>query len=228
MKQLRYLVFAMALAGSPAIAQSRFGSAHVGFTLQQQQIDLPTQVATRHALRGLAAMTGSGQTLPVGFPLAISQADDLQQLQLGWGFEVNDVTQERLKAGATIDRAARGNGQWRYALLSHGKPVGLVTVQRGAPGWEVVSFGGAGLSRDIQALLDRYAGRRVQLRYVRVPQAGADFIEVRDGVAPAMYAPLHAAKVSLGAAVGRPGLYSAAELLPMLRSAAARNVDVMH
>lgn len=228
MKQLRYLVLATALAGSAAFAQSLSGPGQAGFVLQRQDIDGPTQAAALHALRGLTAMVGTGRAFPAGFPLAISSVDDLRQLQLGWGFEVNDVAPSQLKAGVPIEQAARGNGQWRYALLSHGKPVGLVTVQRGAQGWQVVSFGGAGLSQDIQRLLDRYPGRNVHFRYVRFPQAGADFIEVRQGAAPPMYAPLRAAQASLGAALGRPGLYSAAELLPVLRTATARNIDLLH
>lgn len=229
MKQLRYIVFAAALLSGAASSQSISRQNASNFVLQAQAVDAPTRSAVKQALRQLAGLAEQGHALPVGFPLAVATLAELQQLQLGWGFAVNDVDANALQAGQPLGQTAHPSGQWRYALLSQGKPVGLVTIAQGVHGWQVVSFGGTGLSQDIQSVLNRYAGKpQLQLRYVRVPQASSDFIEISQGNTPAMYAPLQAARQSLGRALPQQALYRADQLAPSLRTAAARSRDLSH
>jgi len=230
MKHLRYILLATVLASGSVYAQSSMVGAGPGFVMPGQAAAAPAQAAAAQALRNFIATVDVGQALPPGFPLDVAAPAALKQARIGWGFAVHDVQPDSLRAGTPLARAAQETGQWRYAVMVLGKPVGLLTMEYTGKEWRLVSIGGAGMSRDVQALVARYGNQRnVRLRYLRVPQATADFIEVSQGAAPARYAPLSAARESLGLRM-RPdaGLLDAAELMPGLRQAATRNLNVMY
>ncbi|WP_374248959.1 hypothetical protein [Thermomonas sp.] len=182
-------------------------------------------------MRGLSAFAAQfgkmDDRLPPGFPLALADAGDLHGVRIGWGFQVYDVDAAALASKANLEDVARPTGIWRYEVLAKGRPVGLATVAKTSQGWQVVSFGGTGLARDIHALMVSHGTRAdTHLRYVRVPQATADFIAVQRGGAPARFAPLQAARDLLqgqGHGVPRDGLLDGAVLRAQLRQAVKTN-----
>lgn len=238
MKHLRYILLATALGSAAAFAQPG-ASAPPGFAMPGMQAAGPAQAAAVRALRDFAAGLRQGEPLPPGFPLAVNDGAQLARATIGWGFAVNDVEPADLKAGHGLAASAQPIGQWRYAIMLHGSPVGLLTLEHTAGGWEPVSFGGAGLGREIDALVARYGhAPGTRLRYVRVPQATADFIEVSQGTGPARYAPLRAARESLRANMpasaagssssGATALLDEAQLVPGLRQIVARTTAQLH
>lgn len=245
MKKWRYLWTALAIASVPALAQPGIGLKTAAFETAAGARHSPAHAAAVLALKTLAAelrldphrlssparamarLGGSDSDLPAGFPLAVRNAAALDQATIGWGFAVYDVRPDALQRGESLTDGAQATGQWRFAVLVHGQPVGLVTMVRAAQGWQAVSFGGAGLSRDINRFVIRHAAQAdATLRYVRVPQATADFIEIGGPGQTASYVPLAAARASLHLVDAQH--YSDAELVPALRNAAALNIAVRH
>lgn len=192
-----------------------------------RQLDSHFSAATGAQSQALArrgALVAQKQpSLPAGFPLAVGKASALAQVRVGWGFEVYDVLPADLQSGTSLREAARPTGEWRYALLLDGKPVGLVTVVSAGTGWKAVSFGGSGLSRNIGAVVRQY-GRRAgwHLRYVRVPQATADFVEVDHAATASRYVPMRAAVHSLHLTNTQP--LAGAALMGKLRQSVARHL----
>ncbi|HEX7369380.1 MAG TPA: hypothetical protein VF284_03755 [Rhodanobacteraceae bacterium] len=249
MKSFRYFLIAAVVASGPALAQSPASSNGPNFAMATQA-SINTAPGRADAVLALQAFTGAVQAgqahaafashgshhnhvpllrraMPAGFPLAVNDLADLQQARIGWGFAVYNIDPRSLLAGKNLDASARPTREWRYAILLQGKPVGLVTMLHTATGWKAVSFGGAGLSADLGTQLARY-GRQsgAQLRFVRVPQAGADFIEVKRGTAIPSFVPLAAARASLHLDTASPR--SGAELVSSLRQAVQASLAVTH
>ncbi len=245
MKSFRCILVAATLASGSVFAQSAAPAGASGFALAGHAARAPAHAAAVRALRAFAEqvdhgpalargtaramsrLARGGQAAPPGFPLAVRDVAALKQATIGWGFAVNDVRPANLLDGANLEAGAQPIGQWRYAIMVHGKPVGLVTMAETDDGWQAVSFGGAGLSADIDGLVQRYGGQPgLRMRYVRVPQASADFIEIKHDAAPARYVPLQAARASLHLEVSsRP---VGAELVPGLREAVRQNMAITH
>lgn len=245
MKSFHWIPLATLLACGSVFAQPATPAGTSGFVTAAQADTTPARAAAADALKNLAAHVGAAGTTapgtaraleradharhasPPGFPLAVDDTGKLAGATIGWGFAVNDVLPADLAADADLAAAARPTGQWRYAIMLHGKPIGLVTVVDTGDGWQAVSFGAATLSADIDTLVRQRAGDPdMTLRYVRVPQATADFIEVSRHGAPARYVPLQAARASLH--LDRATPRTGADLVPALREAARRNLAVSH
>lgn len=231
MKKMHYMLLAVVLAGGPAFAQtsaqisSRAGGPD--FVMASARPASPAQAAATRGLHEFAArFSADAGQLPKGFPLDVRDLGELRHAQLGWGFQVYDVSQAALLSGADLEAAAQPTGIWRYEVVLHDRPVGLLTLARTAHGWEVVSVGGAGLVEDIETVVAAQAGSvHTQLRYVRVPQATADFIQVKRGAAAARFAPLRAARDTLQVRAGVAGtaLLDGGDLQAQLRQLAARS-----
>lgn len=233
MKKMHCMALAMALAGGSAVAQTSAQlPATAGgpdFVMASARRASPAQAAAVRGLRDFAArFAGDAGQLPKGFPLDVRDLGELRHAGLGWGFQVYDVSGAALMSGADLESAARPTGIWRYEVVLHDRPVGLLTLARTAHGWEVVSVGGAGLVEDIETVVAAQGSgvRAPQFRYVRVPQATADFIQVKRGAAAAQFAPLRAARGSLkvrASVAGTGGLLDGGELQAQLRQLIARD-----
>jgi hypothetical protein len=177
----------------------------------------PQRAAANRALREFSTQwQKQAGTLPRGFPFDVKDLADLAGAKIGYGFRVHDADPASLVAGDSLDASARDTGQWRFNVVLAGRPVGLITLVNDGGAWQAVSFGGAKLAAEIDAVAQASPGE--SLRYVRVPQATADFIEVGKG----RYAPLQAARESLN--IGKSGLVADAELAAQLREGVARNL----
>jgi hypothetical protein len=212
-----------------ALAQPPQLQSEPDFAVQASRIPSPARAGATQALRGFAArVQGEAGTLPPGFPFDVADVGDLQNATIGFGFQVYDADPTSLLAGASLDKSAHATGVWRFAVNVAGKPIGLMTMTETAAGWEAVSMGGAGLVKEVDAVVYSQANKSgVQLRYVRVPQATADFIEVSGSASAARFVPLQAARESLRLAAGGKagdGLVADADVLAQLRDAVARNL----
>jgi hypothetical protein len=216
-----------ALASSTSFAQPPNAAATLDFGSNASRSVSPARGAAEQALRQLGdRLRGKEGTVPQGFPFDIRDVADLRGARLGYGFEVFDADAASLNGGDSLARSAQATGAWRFAVTSQGRVVGLITLVPGASGWDVVSLGGAGLSREIDAVVYAQGARNdTRLRYVRVPQATSDFIEVQTGAAEARFAPLQAARENLRLAAGKgDGLLSEREVQTSLRHALERTL----
>lgn len=161
-------------------------------------------------------------TLPSGFPFDVADFSDLERAQLGKGFEVYSVPPQRLLAGrGRLEELAEGTGIWNFPVLVDGRPVALLEVAQVEGRWEVLGAGAAQLAQDLQGLASAYA-QGGSFRFIRIYQATADLMEVRDGAGQARFVPLVAARQSLGLArpEGKESALAASEdLLPALQDA---------
>lgn len=224
----RYLIpagFAL-LAGIVCAAHAAKPMTEADFAAPAERVATPMRAAATAALQQFAAQfVSEAGTLPPGFPLQLNDVAELQGASLGYGFQVYDLDANSLAAGASLAAAARPTGTWRFAVSVNGRSIGLVTLAADGDKWQAVSFGGAGLAAEMEALV-KAQPRGAQLRYLRLPQATADFIEVRSG-GVARFAPLRAARESLllAADARGDGLLAEAALTAELRETVARHID---
>jgi len=182
----------------------------------------PAHAAAVDALQTLALrVQADAGSLPKGFPFDVQDVSDLAQARVAYGFEVYDADPASLIAGESLERSARPTGIWRFAVMIGERPVGLITMAPADAGWTAVSMGGAGLVKEVDAVVHAHANT-AQLHYVRVPQATADFIEVKSGGAEARFLPLRAARESLRLDADG-GLLADRALQAGLREAVSRN-----
>lgn len=230
MKNMRYILLAAVLAGGTAFAQAPAGAGGADFVMASTQSSSPARVAAMRGLHRFAArFAGDAGQLPKGFPLDVRDVGQLRHAQLGWGFQVYDVSRAALMSGADMEADAQPTGIWRYEVVLHGRPIGLLTMARTDAGWSMVSLGGAKLVGDIQDVVGAYGNQAAtRFRYVRVPQATADFIQVKHGAAAAQYAPLQAARSALrmqAQAASGSNLLEGSELQSQLRKVLARDTS---
>lgn len=232
MKNMRYLCLFVAMTSGSVFAQQRLEVSQADFISPTARMLSASQLAAAQGLRHFAAgFTDQGGKLPPGFPLAVNDVGELRNVKAGWGFQVYDVDPAVLSSNLSLEVSARPTGIWRYAVTLHGRTVGLVTMARSARGWEVVSMGGSKLANDIDGVVGRYGmSAGTQLRYVRVPQATADFIQVKRGMEPAQFAPLQATRRMLSSSsrlqtreLAGDALLSGNDLKTTLRQTVVRN-----
>lgn len=217
---------AMALAATATFARPPEKRPAPSFELEAPKEISPSRAAAVKALALFTAEIIQRGSLPPGFPPVVQNPEQMKHARIGWGFEVYEPHPISLEAGLTLEAAANPVGSWRYAVILQGHPIFLMTLAPTAEGWQMVSMGGTGLGEEIGALLPRFEGQTgTKLRFIRVPQAMADFIEVKEGDQPARYLPLRAARMSLQ--IEQPeGIQAepleASAILPHLRQAVAR------
>ncbi|RDU95706.1 hypothetical protein [Trinickia dinghuensis] len=136
----------------------------------------------------------------------IFDIDDRQlgSAKIGDGFETYLVDPKRLLAGKLLGQSLYGSGEWRFVVVANGKGIGLITVALMNSKWTMVEAGASELASEIVSVAARYAQQNpgARLRFVRSPQAVADFIEVSApsgaGAASApVYVPLASARATL-------------------------------
>lgn len=220
----RCISLALFLCAGAAFAGPPQPAVEADFAAASARVETPARAGAERALRDFAAQwRGQAGTLPQGFPFDVADVGDVARAQVGYGFRVYDTDPAMLLAGASVGDAARATDTWRFGVTLDGRPIGLMTLVQDAGGWQAVSFGGAGLAKEIDAVVDARGGE--PLRYVRVKQATSDFIAVGEG-GKARYAPLRAARESLRlAAVGKrdgDGLYADADIAAQLRDSLGR------
>ncbi|MCE3263673.1 MAG: hypothetical protein K0R43_2752 [Pseudoduganella sp.] len=183
--------------------------------------------AMQAAKRGLTQFAEHQQAIrpgssPQDFPLDITDVGDLKQASISHGFEIYTVDPKELLARGDLSALAKPTGEWRFVVSLRGKPIGLATVQKVNGRYETVAYGGAVLAKDVDAAMGAHGNNaRSNMRFIRIYQARADFLEVDR----AKFAPLHSARESLLMKKAGDQLVDGAELLEPLRAAVKANIE---
>lgn len=160
-------------------------------------------------------------SLPDAFPFDVNDLSELKNAKLGLGFEVFSAHPQTLLAGGRpFEQMLLGTGVWNFVVLSDGHPIALLEMEKVNGKWQVNGAGASKLAQDVHATSVNHAGKNA-FRFVRIYQATADFMEVKDMEGRARYAPLLAARQSLRmsapSAEVLPG--ASADVLPELQEA---------
>lgn len=226
------LIGAVLLCALPAEAQSIAADAASARAAGGQARMHRAAAAARTALAAFVrhALENGTQGVPSQVPFDVTDLQDLGQATIGQGFQMHTVDPAEVIAGRSdISGMVRPTGEWRFVVQAKGKPVGLVTMREAGGTWEAVSFGGAGLAREMDGLMARHGNAdRSNLRFVRVYQAQSDLLEVTsEKDAGRRFVLLHSAQRALAlpqsAAAGEV-LHDSSELLDPLRNAIRQNL----
>ncbi len=124
---------------------------------------------------------------------------DLDKAFVGEGFQVFTIPPDRLlsaNASDSFNSLAMPSTIWEFLVMTDGKATGIVTVDRMNGVWKAVSFGKAGLAKQLEAGLKAWPAG-YQLRLIRIYQAMSDFIEVSSADKILGVVPLTSAKAAL-------------------------------
>lgn len=193
----------------------------------------------RAAVSGLAALvarlpeSASGAT---GIRRIFGIVDDrtLEHATIGEGFETYFIDPKALLAGKLLGDSLYGSNEWRFIVMANGEGVGLITVAPVNGAWIMVEAGANALARETASVAARYEQQtpKPALRFVRSPQAVADFIEVRPagttdakskGIQPA-YVPLMSARSTVADVAAPAAALSDAQLDDALRQSVRRGM----
>lgn len=180
--------------------------------------------AAEGGLRAMLADIGKdlkAGTLPDGFPFDVNDFSDLKNAKLGFAYEVHSAHPQTIMAGGRpLDQMLMGTGIWNFVVMVDEHPVALIELEKVHGKWSVNGVGGAKLAQDVHVTSQNHTGRNA-FRFVRIYQATADFLEVKDIEGKARYAPLLAARQSLrmmAPSVDTP-LATGAGVLPAIQQA---------
>lgn len=226
---LRRAGFGLAVAG--ALVTSMAAHAQNPLVAQmRREVQAQEAAAATAAAQDLARFVKHHQSahpdgLPKGFPLAVGTTADLASARLGRGFAVYTVDPADVAANDDLSTVAHPTGTWRFVVRVGSHPVGLVTVVQANGQWQVVSYGGAELADDVEKAMRAHGNAdRSNVRFIRIFQARADFLEVQsDTDGQARLAPLVSARQSLRIPAAAQALEQAA-VLPSLRAAVTANL----
>lgn len=202
--RLKTLVAALAiLVAVPALAQNTQSRSFDPITVAKavaakEPIGLRSSAESglRTLINDLSKDIPSG-TLPDGFPFDINDISELKNAKLGMGFEVHTAHPQTLLAGGRpFEQMLIGTGIWNFVVLVDGYPTALLEMEKVHGKWQVNGAGGSKLAQDVHLTTQQNAGRNA-FRFVRIYQATADFLEVKDIEGKSRFAPLLAARQSL-------------------------------
>jgi len=232
------LLCAIALA-TQSISASAAGSGAPTIA-QQQLVRSQAQLAAQQGLAEYkqGKLQAYADLAPDNLALDVSGMDELMQTRIGQGFEVYTVKPQDVTGGRTdLSGMAVPTGSWRFVVQVADKPVGLVTVEMVDGRWEAVSFGGAALAREYEAMRVAHGNAEgSNLRFIRVYQAQSDLMEVTSATdGKSRFAAMKSARESLlrfGLNKAQPdanaGLFDPSQLLESLRAAVSKNMDAQH
>ncbi|MBR7799532.1 hypothetical protein [Undibacterium fentianense] len=167
-------------------------------------------------------------SLPSGFPFDVNDLSELKTAELGLGFEVYSAHPQTLLAGGRpFEQMVMGTGVWNFVVLVDKHPVALLEMEKFNGKWQVNGAGASKLAQDVMASTQNHAGRNA-FRFIRIYQATADFLEVKDLEGKAKFAPLIAARQSLrmtNAIAADASLAGGQDILPSLQEAVRGHLD---
>lgn len=166
--------------------------------------------------------------LPEGFPFDVNDISELKSATLGLGFEVYSAHPQTLLAGGRpFDQMLMGTGVWNFVVLVDKNPVALLELEKLNGKWQVNGAGAAKLAQDVHVSTQNHAGKNA-FRFIRIYQATADFMEVKDMEGRARFAPLLAARQSLRSIQGVNAdtpLAASQDVLPALQDAVRNHLE---
>lgn len=234
---LKSLVVSIAMLTSiPVLAQGA-GSARVSFDAQavakasaaREPVGLrnAANIGLRNLISEISKDIKNGE-LPEGFPFDISDISELKNATLGLGFEVYSAHPQTLLAGGRpFDQMLMGTGVWNFVVLVDNNPVALLELEKMNGKWQVNGAGAAKLAQDLHVSTQNFAGKNA-FRFIRIYQATADFMEVKDMEGRARFAPLLAARQSLRSTQAvntETPLAASQDVLPALQNAVRNHLE---
>lgn len=182
---------------SPAYRSIQRQAAQAGLAAWAQRASASTSASASASSAG----SGIDRIFGAGADRALSHA------AIGDGFEIFLVDPRALLSGKHLAQSVYGSGEWRFVVVANGKGIGLITVAVMNGKWTMVEAGAHDLAGEIAPIAQRYEQRlpNARLRFVRSPQAVADFIEVSapgsdDAASAPVYVPLASARAMLAPA----------------------------
>jgi hypothetical protein len=162
---------------------------------------MPTEVvaAAQSGLASLIREHASVQPREAFAQPFVRQQVDEATLTLGRGFQVYTIAPERiLKDRAGFSASCTPTDMWRFLVLDGERTVGLLTVAQVEGRWATVAFGGAQLAEEMQQVFATWTQETgYQIRFIRVYQATADFVEVSPGPGQAEFVPMTSGRIAL-------------------------------
>lgn len=236
-RHIRNAVFSRAIALGLLAAAATFSAAAQspaaeGRIALRDQSNTTLRAAAEQGLRTMMSELARGQAanarVPADFPIAVATFGELRKVSLGAGFEVSTIDPAPLmfaKQTADLSRMTRGTDTWKFMLLSGGRPVGLLDMNKVQGRWQAIGAGSSKLAEDLAASAP--ATGAGAFRFVRIYQATSDLIEVRGADNIAHYVPLRSARrsLSLSDAAAKSATLTSEELLPSLQSAVQGNLQ---
>lgn len=208
-----------------AVQQEALTQAHAA--REPQGLRAAAELGLRNVISDLTRDLKVG-SLPADFPFDVNDLSELKNAKLGLSFEVSTIQPQTLLAGGRpMEQMVTGTGIWNFVVSVNNVPVALLELEKSYGKWVVNGVGGAKLAQDVQANAQNHSGKEA-FRFVRIYQATADFMEVRDSNSKARYVPLIAARETLkmapAPATNAVNLSDGNDLLPTLQNTVRANI----
>lgn len=218
-----------ALLGAVALTvPAPHASAQVPRAIQQleQRASADALAAAQRDLAQFSAHHSKRQGPSAEFPLQVNNLQELKLARIAYGFPVHTIDPADLLAGRSTMRAmAKPVSQWRFVITIGARPVGMATVEKVNGRMETVSYGAAVLAKDLDLAARQYGNAdRTNLRFLRIYQARADFLEVASADGRGRFAPLLSARAALSLGQGAPALLDETDLVQPLRTVVKQNL----
>ncbi len=124
-----------------------------------------------------------------------------ERCTLGFAFRIYTIDPHKLinQADPDISAITLPIDTWRFAVVSDGTPIALLTVEKRNGEYKAVGIGATGLAKEMSWVYQDLQPKAYNLRFVRIYQATSDIIEATDTSTHSIqYAPLTSARISLG------------------------------
>lgn len=209
------------------ISQTNDTLTAVASAREPQGLRIAAEAGLRSVISELTRDLKAG-SLPAEFPFDVNDLSELKLAKLGLSFEVNTIQPQTLLAGnRPMEQMVTGTGIWNFVVMVNNAPVALLELEKNYGKWVVNGVGGAKLAQDVQAAAQNHSAKDA-FRFVRIYQATADFMEVKDAASKARYVPLIAARETLkmapAPASGAASLSDGSDLIPTLQNAVRANI----
>ncbi len=115
-------------------------------------------------------------------PFGFSSQEEIDKARLGKGFQVYTIPPDRiLGEGQSQDLTvmATPSSIWQFLILTEGKAVALLTVDRINSKWTPVSIGASGLASQLSMVMEAWPSHEgYHLKLIRIYQATSDFVGI--------------------------------------------------
>jgi hypothetical protein len=166
----------------------------VAFGFSLHAADPPKEVST-------AAEQGLSSFVSGDFPNNMFDFANWENPEIVFGFEVFTLDPDKQWADKALNLHSTvvPTGVWRFVIKANGKPAALITVVNCDGKWRTVGIGAHGLSDEISAVTKAWPeDEGYNFRFIRLFQAKADFMEIREGPNAIGFVPLKSARIALG------------------------------
>ena len=197
--------------------------------LATQAMDIPDSEILSTAEQGLKPYVAAipPQHLPhFGF----KEKAEADVAVLGQAFHVYTAPPSAVLDDKASDLSAMAvsTTMWDFLILSGGKGVALLTVDKMGSKWVAVSIGGSGTAGQLSSLMEAWPVLKgYEYRLIRVFQASADFVEISLGGRSVGIVPLRSARIAMGLSseFAPKELFTSEAAVKMIKPAVSTNIS---